>query len=77
VIDTDIVIVTFNSADHLPACLAAIPDRTHVTVIDNASSDDGPDLAEEMGCRVVRNHTNLGFARAANQALALTTLTPY
>ena len=68
----DIVIVTFNSADHLPACLASIPDRTHVTVIDNASSDNSPDLAETMGCRVVRNHTNLGFARAVNQALALT-----
>jgi glycosyltransferase involved in cell wall biosynthesis/GT2 family glycosyltransferase len=71
-IDIDIVIVTFNSADHLPACLAAIPDRTRVIVIDNASSDDGPNLAEAMGCRVVRNHTNLGFARAVNQALALT-----
>lgn len=73
-IDTgiDIVIVTFNSAGHLPACLAAIPDRSQVTVIDNASSDEGPDLAETLGCRVVRNHTNLGFARAVNQALALT-----
>jgi glycosyltransferase involved in cell wall biosynthesis/GT2 family glycosyltransferase len=68
----DIVIVTFNSADHLPACLAAIPDHSQVIVIDNASSDDGPDLAEAMSCRVVRNHTNHGFARAVNQALALT-----
>ena len=68
----DIVIVTFNSADHLPACLAAIPDHSQVIVIDNASSDDGPDLVEKMGCRVIRNHTNLGFARAVNQALALT-----
>jgi glycosyltransferase involved in cell wall biosynthesis/GT2 family glycosyltransferase len=71
-IDTDIVIVTFNSADHLPACLAAIADHSQVIVIDNGSSDDSPDLAEAMGCRVVRNHINLGFARAVNQALALT-----
>jgi glycosyltransferase involved in cell wall biosynthesis/GT2 family glycosyltransferase len=70
--DTDIVIVTFNSADHLPACLAAIPNCSQVIVIDNASTDTSVDVAERMGCRVVRNHTNLGFARAVNQALALT-----
>jgi glycosyltransferase involved in cell wall biosynthesis/GT2 family glycosyltransferase len=68
----DIIIVTFNSALHLTACLDAIPDRSMVTVVDNASTDDSANIAAALGCRVVRNDTNLGFARAVNQALALT-----
>ncbi|MBW3556573.1 MAG: glycosyltransferase family 2 protein, partial [Actinobacteria bacterium] len=54
-------------AEHLPACLAPLPDNANVVVVDNASGDEAPDLAERAGATVVRNPTNRGFAAAANQ----------
>jgi GT2 family glycosyltransferase len=66
----DVVIVAYRSAEHLPACLAPLPDDAHVVVVDNASGDDSPDLAEAAGVEVVRNPTNRGFAVAANQGAA-------
>lgn len=63
----DVVIVTYRSAEHLPACLALLPTDAHVIVVDNASGDEAPDLAQHAGATVVRNSTNRGFAAAANQ----------
>jgi GT2 family glycosyltransferase len=63
----DIVIVTYRSAAHLPACLAALPDDATVVVVENDSGDESPELAEAAGAKVVRNSTNRGFAAAANR----------
>lgn len=63
----DVVIVTYRSAAHLPACLAALPAAAQVVVVDNASDDNSAAVAEAAGVHVVRNHENRGFAAAANQ----------
>jgi N-acetylglucosaminyl-diphospho-decaprenol L-rhamnosyltransferase len=71
-----VIIVTWNSADSLLACLdsvgAQLPrQRLKMALIDNASSDDSVALAmsapHQIG--IVRNSENVGFARAVNQKL--------
>ena len=68
-VDLDVVIVTFNSVEHLPACVASLPSSARVIVVDNNSADGSADLAESLGCEVLRNRHNQGFARAVNQAV--------
>jgi GT2 family glycosyltransferase len=70
-----IIIVNFNSRDHLGRCLDSIAEHAKaadVLVIDNASDDGSERLAEDAGSAVtlLRNTTNVGFARAVNQGLA-------
>jgi glycosyltransferase involved in cell wall biosynthesis/GT2 family glycosyltransferase len=67
----DVVIVTHNSAEHLPQALGGLPDGVSVVVIDNASSDRSAAVADDLGLRVVANSVNAGFAAAANQGSAL------
>lgn len=75
----DIVIVTYNSREHIRACLDSIAasdfDGTiRTVVVDNASSDTvaaevngHPALAE-----LIENQSNVGFAAACNQAIRAT-----
>lgn len=68
-------IVSWNVAEHLARCLAALPAAldglaADVVVVDNASSDASVDVAERAGAGVVRAEGNLGYARAMNVALA-------
>ncbi len=65
----DVVVVTYESAPHLPACLGALPASVQVIVVDNASADDSAAIAERVGAEVIRNTTNRGFAAAANQGV--------
>ncbi|MEX2659937.1 MAG: glycosyltransferase family 2 protein [Acidimicrobiales bacterium] len=67
----DVVIVTYRSATYLPVCLEALSNDAHVVVVENASGDDAPELAETAGAKVVRNATNRGFAAAANQGASM------
>jgi N-acetylglucosaminyl-diphospho-decaprenol L-rhamnosyltransferase len=61
------IVVTYDSARVLPACLAALErDGVGVIVVDNASGDGTPELAERLGARVIRNARNEGFGRAMN-----------
>jgi len=69
-VQLDIVIVTYRSARHLPACLAPLPFEARVVVVENASGDDAPDLAAATGADVIRNDVNAGFGAAANQGAA-------
>ncbi|MDP9074482.1 MAG: glycosyltransferase, partial [Actinomycetota bacterium] len=72
-------IVVWNTAELLDRCLSALPAAlagtdAEVVVVDNASSDPSAAVAgSHTGVRVVRNPTNLGYAKAMNQALAGTT----
>ena len=65
------VVVAHDSADVLPACLAALA-RQHVPaiVVDNASRDASVSVAEAAGARVIRNPRNEGYGRANNIGVA-------
>lgn len=70
--DVGIVIVTYNSAAVIDACLnAAVRTDAEIVVIDNASSDHTVAIATRPGVRVVVNSNNVGFAAAANQGFSL------
>src|SRR4051794_8681321 len=67
-------IVSWNTADHLRACLEALPAAlgdldAEVVVVDNAPDDDSVAVATSLGVQVVRNRQNRGYARAMNQAV--------
>jgi len=64
-----IIIVTFNSAEPLEACLRSVsdPDWERI-VVDNASRDDTLARARAVaGVQVIGNRENRGFAAAANE----------
>lgn len=71
------VVVTFDSAGVLPACLDAL-ERNGVAaiVVDNASEDDSAGLAARAGAHVIRNARNEGYGRANNVGIAAAT-TPF
>ncbi len=68
-------IVSWNTAELLERCLAALPAAlagvdAEVVVVDNASGDASADVAaRHPGVTVLRNGHNVGYARAMNQAL--------
>lgn len=70
-----VLIVTWNSAQYLEACLASI-DRQRfrdleIVVVDNASTDSTREClrARESNWKVIYNDKNLGFAAGQNQAI--------
>jgi GT2 family glycosyltransferase len=68
-----VVIVNFNGAAHLPACLNALNQQslTHsVMVVDNASTDGSARTIRDIspGVRLLSLRRNVGFARAVNIA---------
>jgi GT2 family glycosyltransferase len=68
-------IVSWNTAELLHGCLAALPAATagvdaDVVVVDNCSSDDSVAVARRHGAvTVIANAENVGYAKAMNQAL--------
>lgn len=76
--DFSFVIVSWNAKDYLRECLDSITAESsglaiEVVVVDNASSDGSPELVhdEYPWVVLVRNDANVGFARANNQGIAL------
>jgi len=74
-----VIVVTHNHAETLPACFDAVaalePPPAEIVVVDNASSDSSAELVEartDAGLRLIREHTNTGFAAAVNRGLAET-----
>jgi N-acetylglucosaminyl-diphospho-decaprenol L-rhamnosyltransferase len=72
-----IIIVTWNSAAHLPALLATIPAglcglRFQLVIADNASADDSVAIARRLApdCVVVQTGRNAGYAGGINAGLA-------
>lgn len=81
----DIVIVNWNTGDHLRECLASIlaakRETFHldrVVIVDNASADDSCDRLPHnaLPLQVIHNKVNRGFAAACNQG-ALETNSSY
>lgn len=61
------IVVTHDSAEALPACLAALAaEHVPALVVDNASRDDSAVIAEAAGAQVLRNPRNEGYGRANN-----------
>ncbi len=76
--DIAIVIVSWNTRDVLRQCLESLSRACEglscqVFVVDNASSDGTPEMVrrEFAGVTVVRNLSNLGFAKANNIGIRL------
>jgi GT2 family glycosyltransferase len=69
------IVVGFNSARHLPACLASLEAQRgadlEIHVVDNASSDGSADLVRRdfPRVRLHANERNVGFAGGNNQIL--------
>ena len=71
------VVVAFNSAHVLPACLKALSaEGVRAIVVDNASADTSVAVARRHGARVIRNDANQGYGRANNHGVAAAD-TPY
>jgi GT2 family glycosyltransferase len=76
-VDVRVGIVSWNTADLLDRCLAALPAAldgldAEIVVVDNDSADASAAVADEHDVSVIRNASNVGYARAMNQALAET-----
>jgi N-acetylglucosaminyl-diphospho-decaprenol L-rhamnosyltransferase len=71
------VLVTYESAEDLAACLgslpaAAGPHELEVVVVDNASRDASAEVARRLGVKVLENPANLGLSRAIDLGAAAT-----
>ncbi len=72
-----VTVVTYNSGRFIKRCLESVLEQKYpnmeVVVIDNASTDGTGDILEQFAdrCRIYYNDTNVGFAAAQNQAIAL------
>ena len=70
-----IVVVSWNGAEYLPACLRALTAQTRaddeLIVVDNASTDGSAELVRSAfpSVSVITNEQNLGFAGGANVGL--------
>jgi N-acetylglucosaminyl-diphospho-decaprenol L-rhamnosyltransferase len=71
----DAVLVSYNSAPDLEGLLDCAPLRdsfSRLIVVDNASTDGSPEMAERAGVEVIRRSCNDGFGAAANAGIART-----
>jgi N-acetylglucosaminyl-diphospho-decaprenol L-rhamnosyltransferase len=66
--ETGIVVVTYNSAMEIGACLdAAATTGAEIVVVDNGSADGTLEEVRRRGVRLIDNAGNRGFAGAVNQ----------
>lgn len=78
--DVSLIIVNWNTVDHLINCLGSINKATRginveVIVVDNASEDGSVEMvqSEFPHVKLIRNCDNLGFAKANNIGIAAST----
>lgn len=78
--ELSVVVVNWNTRELLAQCLASVYAHPpscdfEVWVVDNASSDASVSMvrAQFPQVRLIDNHENVGFARANNQAMRLST----
>ena len=70
--DIGIIIVTYNSAAEIGACLdAALASGADTVVVDNASGDGTIAEVARRGVRLIANSENRGFAAAVNQGFSV------
>ena len=75
-----VIIVSWNAREYLMQCLASLSAETcrypmEIIVVDNASSDDSADCAANSfpNVRLIRNTENVGFAKANNIGVSVST----
>ena len=72
--DLSVIIVTYNSARQITACLQSVLAQTGVTfeviVVDNASADDTLAQLGKFDVRVIANRDNVGFGQGNNAGVA-------
>jgi len=80
VFDVSVIIVNWNTKDHLIKCLGSLVEEQgrysqEVIVVDNASSDGSSDAVANQfpQVKLIRNNENLGFARANNIGIRVST----
>ena len=66
-----IVLITYNEAERLPACLASVAFADEVVVVDNGSTDGTVELARSLGARVLQTPDWPGFGSQKNRAVDL------
>lgn len=66
-----VVIVSYNTKDHLRACLESLSEADEIIVVDNASRDGSAEMvaADFPHVRLIANPKNRGFGAANNQGL--------
>ena len=80
VVNLSIVIVSWNVKDLLGECLKSIYEnkgdlKIEIIVVDNASSDQTVEMVKEKfkNVKLIANANNLGFSRANNQGIEIST----
>lgn len=73
--DISVIIVTYNSARHIAACLQSVLAQTGVSheviVVDNASADDTLAQLEKFDVQVIANRQNVGFGQGNNVGVSV------
>ena len=66
--EIDVVIVSYNSADHLRACVAPLASAKHIhpIVVDNDSSDRSLETIADLAVSAIAQPGNFGFAHGCN-----------
>lgn len=68
--DITAIVVAYDSAEVLPACLAALAaEQVPALVVDNASRDGTDGIALKLGAKLLRNARNEGYGRANNRGV--------
>jgi len=63
-----VVVVTHNSEKNIEHCLNSLKGQ-NVIVVDNNSKDDTITKAIQFNVKIIQNKSNLGYGKAANQAI--------
>lgn len=73
--DLSVIIVTYNSASCIEACLASVAEqeglKAETILVDNASADKTLALVRAFPVQVIANTENIGYGRANNQGFDL------
>ena len=71
------IVVAYDSAEVLPACLSALgAEGVPAIVVDNASCDASAEIARAHGAQIIVNARNEGYGRANNRGVSACTM-PY
>jgi N-acetylglucosaminyl-diphospho-decaprenol L-rhamnosyltransferase len=64
----DVVVVSYNSSEHLRGCIETIAasNRCNVFVVDNASTDGSLETIDDLAVTIVSEEQNRGFAGGCN-----------